>query len=318
MKGYNLDKAKPIRVRLLLNHQQQGSVFETVALRLTKYLGRWNVNAELGSSAQPAADIHHLFCLDVAFRDYPDTLASRSTLFVADVKTSDHLQVLKDNAAKASLAICVSRATVEQLVKQGLPREKLCSITLGHEDGVVGRRIVLGITSQLRADGAKREDILLEVAASMRLDAFEFHIIGWGWERVISRLEAAGASVRYFKSTNKPIEDYNVNLERVPHFDYYLYFGFDEGSMGYIDALCAGLPTIVTPQGYHVDIENGITHSIINSRELHGVLTKLSEKRQKRLACASDLTWAEYARKHAIVWRALLEGRAGGCPLAAQ
>jgi len=47
--------------------------------------------------------------------------------------------------------------------------------------------------------------------------------------------------------------DYEVYKELIPTLDYYLYVGKDEGQMGFIDALAAGIPTIVTPQGFHLD-----------------------------------------------------------------
>jgi len=159
-------------------------------------------------------------------------------------------------------------------------REKLRYITPAHDGLVIPRRIVIGITSRLRGDKAKREHLLIRLCDTMRLDAFHFEIIGRGWEEVIPRLEAAGARVRYYPGTDDGIEDYRINLERVPLFDYYLYLGFDEGSMGFLDALAAGVPTIVTPQGFHLDINGGVTHAFSNIAELCNIFEELVWKRQ--------------------------------------
>jgi hypothetical protein len=88
-----------------------------------------------------------------------------------------------------------------------------------------------------------------------------------------------------------------------------MYMGFDEGSMGLLDALAAGIPTIVTPQGFHLDIEHGITHSFSNAAELSAILQSLSRTRQARIAGVSHLTWKTCARQHALVWRAILSNR---------
>ena len=166
----------------------------------------------------------------------------------------------------------------------------------------------MGITSQVTPDKCKREDLLIRVADTIRLDAFHFEIIGRGWEEIIPHLEAAGATVRYYPGTHD-LEDYQIHLERILTFDYYLYMGFDEGSMGFLDALAAGIPTIVTPQGFHLDINGGITHPFSNAVQLSDIFRKLAWERQRLIDSVSALTWDEYARQHAIVWRALLGGR---------
>ncbi len=59
-----------------------------------------------------------------------------------------------------------------------------------------------------------------------------------------------------------PAFDLERYWELMPTLDYYVYFGHDEGSMGFVDAIASGVETIVTPQGYHLDVEDGITHPI--------------------------------------------------------
>ena len=142
----------------------------------------------------------------------------------------------------------------------------------------------------------------------MRLDAFHFEIIGAGWEGVIPLLESAGATVQSYPGTNDGAADYKLNLERVPNFDYYLYLGFDEGSMGFLDALAAGVPTIVTPQGFHLDVNNGIAHAFSDAAELGVILEQIASERQDRINSVAGLSWNEYARQHALVWRAILAG----------
>jgi hypothetical protein len=202
----------------------------------------------------------------------------------------------------------MSRMTVEQLVEGGIPRNKLCYVTIAHDGVIQPRRVVLGITARLRPDGAKREDILIDAIKTLRMDAFHFDIIGSGWERVIPLLEASGATVRYHPGTTDVLADYRVIVERVPRFDYYLYFGFDEGSMGTLDALAAGVPTIITPQGFHLDIPHAITHSFTRADELAAILGRIIDDRNARIRSVSQLTWNEYARKHAAIWRAALDG----------
>ena len=300
------DSKVPLTVRLVLDPVNQRWILGKFAVRLAENLPKWNVEADISDQPSPTADINHW----ISFLSYPSgKLCSRNTLFVSHVDRPAKLLVLKKHWKKVDVYICMSRMTVEELVRRGIKREKLCYITPAHDGLVTPRRITIGITSRTRADKAKREDLLIKLADMIRLDAFRFEIIGRGWEEVIPHLEAAGATVRYYPGTDDYVEDYKINLEHVATFDYYLYMGFDEGSMGFLDALAAGVPTIVTPQGYHLDINGGITHPFSDAVQLSGIFRKLAWERQRLIDSVSGLTWNEYARQHAVVWRALLRGR---------
>src|SRR5258707_7072477 len=124
------------------------------------------------------------------------------------------------------------RMPVEELSRRGIPRERLCHILPGHDGNIEPRRIVIGITSRVYPDGRKREGLLVDLSRALRLDPFHFEFFGRGWEAVIPHLEAAGATVRYFPGTEDFVSDYAVMCERLRNFDYYLYTGLDEGSMG--------------------------------------------------------------------------------------
>ncbi|MGA2863111.1 MAG: glycosyltransferase [Verrucomicrobiota bacterium] len=307
-----VSEEQPLRVCLVLG--DKGWIFEKFAVRLAENLSHWNVNADISEKASAAADFNHwMVYLDTLTRSDED-LSLRSTMFVTHVDRPAKLAVLKRRLEQAEMGICMSRMTVEDLVARGLDRRKLCFITAGHDGAIKPRRIKLGITSRVRPDGAKREDILLDVARMMRLEEFHFEIIGRGWEKVIPQLEAAGATVTYFPGTDDGQADYRINIERVPHFDYYLYLAFDDGSMGFFDALAAGVPTIVTPIGYHLDVKGGITFPFGNAAELRDVFQKILGERRARADSVARLTWDNYARGHALIWRALLEGRRDEIP----
>ena len=293
---------EPIKVRLVLKDEHRGWILEKFALRLAENLPNWGVEAVIAGQPSHDADVNHW----IWYCDLDGKMCSRNTLFVTHVDRPAKLLLLKNRLKQADMAICMSRMTVEELIRRGIRREKICFITPAHDSRMKPRRIIIGITSQLRPDKAKREDLLVKLAETMILDAFQFEIIGSGWERIIPRLEAAGAVVRYFPGTGNSLQDYEINLERVPTFDYYLYLGFDEGSMGTLDALAAGVPTIITPQGFHLDIKSGITLPFSTEAQLRDVFTKLAHERQSRIDSVSNLTWNEYARQHAIVWRAIL------------
>jgi hypothetical protein len=273
-------------------------------MRLAEHLPNWNIDAEIAGMPSPLADVNHW----MYYNDLLGSLVSRNTLAITHVDRPAKQYVLKQRLKKADMGICLSRMTLEQLVLSGIPRQKLCYITPAHDGNAKPKRIIIGITSQIRAGGTKREHVLIQMAQAIRLDAFHFIIIGPNWEKAIPYFKAAGATVDYSPGAYQKdnTEHLRLILDRLSCFDYYLYMGWDEGSMGFLDALAAGIPTIVTPQGFHLDINGGITYPFTDTSELCAIFQKLSKDRQNRIDSVSGLTWNEYARQHALVWRAIM------------
>jgi hypothetical protein len=300
--------SRPITTCLIL--QERGWILEKMAVRLADNLAAWNVVTQISYLPSPQVEINHW----MHYLYLEGGWHGKNTLSITHVDRPAKLHILKKRMKKADMGVCMSRMTLEQLVLAGIPRQKLCYITPAHDGNVKPKRIVIGITSQIRPDGAKREDVLIQMSQAIRLDAFHFEIIGPNWEKVIPYFLAVGATVNYnpgmFMKNNE--DHLRIVNERLNSFDYYLYMGWDEGSMGFLDALAAGIPTIVTPQGFHLDINNGITYSFTDALDLCAILDKLAQERQSRIDSVSGLTWNEYARQHALVWQAVVAGRQEG------
>jgi hypothetical protein len=286
--------------------KDHGWIIEKMAVRLAERLVASNVVAQISYLPSPQVDINHW----MIYYDFIGGMYGKNTLAITHVDRPAKLHLLKQRLKRANLGICMSRMTLEELVLCGIPREKLCFISPAHDVDVVPRRIVIGITSQIRPDGAKREGVLIKMAHTIRLDAFHFEIIGPRWEKVIPHLEAAGATVNYqagaYQDDNS--EHLRIVRERMLSFDYYLYMGWDEGSMGTMEALAFGIPTIITPQGFHLDLNGGISFPFKESTDLCLILKNLANERQKRIDSVSGLTWDKYAQQHAKVWRTLRSG----------
>jgi hypothetical protein len=275
-----------------------------MANRLVEFLPEFNVTAELSPTPVEKADINHwMICYDVQ-----DRITTKSTLGITHVDRPLKFHVLQKRLQEADLGICMSRMTMEQLRLSGIPHDKLTFVLPGHDADIEPKRVTIGLTTQLRPDGAKREVLLIDTARSMRLNDFHFSIVGPRWENVIHVLEAAGATVDYSRGAIDNSQHRRLVLEKLKTFDFYLYMGWDEGSMGLLDALAAGIPTIVTPQGFHADIDEGITYAIWDSSDLCRVFEQISRERQQRIRSVATLTWREYARKHALLWHGLDQG----------
>lgn len=295
------------KVRIVLSPDNQSWIIEKMARRLSELVREYGFVATIASEPDNKADLNHW--MSYAFANVRHSTPTSMLITHLDDPYKVRL-VRNELLSGVSVGVCLSSATVDFLVSNNIDRSSLTYVIPAHDFVAQPRRVTVGITTRLYPDGRKRESMLVSLARSMSLDAFRFEIFGMGWETVIPELEAAGAEVVYWPGTFDYEADYRTIAERLPHFDYYLYMGRDEGSLGTLDALAAGVKTIVTPQGFHVDISDGITHPFWDQHELQKVFEDIAEDRASRCAGVAELTWTNYARDHAIIWDAILSGQA--------
>jgi len=309
-----------VRVRLVIDSVNRQWIIGKMADRLASALRELDFDAEVDEGPSDAVDVNHWMLYLQPWRHYYSApgffepqwrpAPTKHTAMITHVDDPVKVQIVRDSIGKIlDAGICMSRMTMSELAGYGIDAARLTYVNPAHDDAVNPRRFIIGMTTKRYGDGRKREDDLLLVARKVRLDAFRFEIIGDGWEAVAEELRRAGAEVDLAPSDR----GYGYILERLPHFDYYLYAGWDEGSMGTLDALAAGVKTIITPQGFHLDLKGGITHPFHDEAELAAVFQAIADDRKVRIDSVKNWTWNEYARRHASIWRALLEGR----PLAA-
>ena len=122
---------KRISVRLVVS--DSGWVIEKFMGRLAENLSQYGVQAEVSSSVSANADFHHMFYLDTKFRDCDRSARSRTTFFVTHIDRATKRHILKRRMKRAGVAICMSRMTVEDIVRAGVERKKVCFILAGND-----------------------------------------------------------------------------------------------------------------------------------------------------------------------------------------
>lgn len=254
------------------------------------------------NSSSPALISHHIPYL--GWNELDQALIR--TIMITHVDTAEKLNQIKRQLCLAEMGVCMSRETMGKLIQSDIPPEKLCFIHAAHDNDARPRKIWLGITSRLYADARKRENILTETLTTLSPTAFGVMIMGSGWENQVCILRDYGVEVRYYPDFER--EQY---LSLFQHMDYYLYLGMDEGSMGFLDALSAGVNTIVTAQGFHLDVPGAPTHIFYTQAELQDILNRLAEEKRRLHDSVATWTWASYAKAHLIMWQYLMERRSG-------
>lgn len=292
-----------MRIHIVCRTDQLDWILGKITKKLVGELEPW---AEVSVGPQPCkiAHVNHYVWYD-DFRDYDQP----STIGITHIDSLQKFKIVKEQLSSALAGICLSSKHMEDLFHAGIPRQKLCYVTPAHDGDMQRKRINIGITTRLYApDPCKREWMLEDLASQIDPLDYKFSIMGAGWRTIVDNLKERGFDVRYYSEFE--LESYR---ELVPTFDYYLYLGWDEGSMGLLDALHAGVPTIATSQGFHLDILGGLTHPVDDINSVVSVFRKIAEEKNARTNSVRNLTWQKYAARHLEIWRYLLYGRKSTC-----
>ncbi|MEN9573772.1 MAG: hypothetical protein RL514_1627 [Verrucomicrobiota bacterium] len=291
-----------MKIHIVCYEDVHGWILGKFALKLQEHLRPLGIAATISKQPDPQADINH----HIIYYDYDGRKTTTETVMVTHIDTDWKRERLRQQLVNAAMGICCSAESVDALAAAGLPREKLCFVNPGHDGEMRARRTVIGITSKVQPSGCKREGILLDLAQRLSPDEFQFRIMGTGWDEHVKNLRLAGFTVDHWKAFDRP--EY---LKLMPSLDYYLYLGLDEGSMGYMDALAAGVQTIVTTQGFHLDAPGGITHGWSEPAELFRIFESIAREKRLRQQAVANWTWPEYAKRHLALWHYLLARQSG-------
>lgn len=306
MEGHDL-----MRIHIVLAAQNAGWVIGKMGHRLADGLRALGHTVAVSNAPDPAADINHW--MSFAFAD--GCSQTLNTMFVTHADDPFKVGLIRERlSGPIQLGLCMSPHAAAELTGFGVPKERLWHVLPAIDTPLVPRRVIVGITTRVYDDGRKREKFLVRLARDMSLDAFRFRIFGAGWEAIVPELRRAGAEVELDAGTEDWQGDYARMQAAIPSFDYYLYTGMDEGSLGTLDAASAGVKTIVTAQGFHMSIPGGIDHPFVTYEEMRHVFAAIVENRQARTAAYGEWSWARYASEHALVWQAMLQHRDASVP----
>jgi hypothetical protein len=289
-----------MRIHLVCYEDPDSWICGKIARRLAEALGKIGQDCVLGRLPDDSADINH----HVIYLNYNGSSRGVHTLMVTHIDDALKLRKLQAGLATAQAAICASAESVARLAGLGLDESKLCHVNPAHDGNFRSRPFVVGITTRLYPDGRKHEADLVRLSKVVSPDDFAFTIMGFGWAAIVADLRARGFAVEYHENFN-----YEKYIELMRTLDYFLYLSGDEGSMGFIDALAAGVKTIVQPQGFHLDATNGITHAFTTFEDLQRVFAGIAKEKRVRQDAVRDWTWDNYARQHLAIWEKCRLGR---------
>lgn len=286
------------KIRINIVCQEQTWIYKKFADKLVEYLSDDSLEIMVSSESRGDVDInHHIPCLK--FIPHPN-----DTLMITHIDDYKKVLILKKQLECAQMGICMSKETVDKLVGYGIPRKKLCYINPAQDNVISPKKYKIGITHRCydQYDLRKRTEAILEILEGIDSEYFHFMIMGSGWDDIVQKMKNMGFEVTYY---NDFIYEKYVNLMK--EIDYYLFIGMDEGSMGYLDALAAGAGTIVTPQGFHLDVDCEIDYPCVTVKQFKNAFLDLQNKRKRKVEAIAEWTWDNYAKKHLEIWDYILK-----------
>lgn len=291
---------KALKIRII--DMEQGWIINKFAHKLQEELVKLGVDATVVDKKDPTADINHYPLY--TFIDYSQSRHTNDTFMITHVDSYEKVELIKGRLKTYGMGICMSKQTMEFLVSLGIPRQKLCYINPAHDHVIKPRKYVIGLTYRTHYDYRKRDEFLIDIAKQIDKEYFKFAIMGSGWEKIIEAISSLGIEVDYYSEF-----DYDLYVNLVPTFDFYMFFGTDEGSMGFLDALAAGVKTIVTPQGFHLDAKGGLTYPCESIHDYARTFEAIVEEKRRLVRSVEEWTWENFAKKHLEVWNFILKNQ---------
>lgn len=286
-----------MKIRIVCYEDVHQWIIGKFALRMQEHLLQLGHEVSIAKTVEEDADVNH----HLIYRGYNyERVKGVQTLMVTHVDSTKKASLLKKQLQVADMGICMSRETMKNLVHLGIERAKLSYVNPAHDGVIAPKKIIVGITTNVYNDGRKREYFIDKLAGHINKSCFEFRIMGEGWEEQVDILKKNGCDVVY-----SPKFDYNEYIQLILKLDYYLYMGMDEGQMGFVDAAAAGVKTIVTSQGFHLDAAEGITHGFRTFEELREIFYEIESQREKIIGSVSSWNWHDYTLKHLDIWNFL-------------
>ncbi len=299
-------KSSKKRIQIILDSVHQGWVLEKLAKRIVDY---WpEMDAPIISSLPKSHfELTHWMHYMNAPIDYLKYSRNIHTVQVTHVDSQSKLNHLEQLIKLGAIPVFMSKQHAEQVSEQLTVDFERHVILPGSDVALLSGRKRILISSNFYPDGRKNENFLINLAKETRLDHFHFTIIGKSWEGVAKFLVEAGAHVNLLRPQDLHYPSYTTQLGILKGVDCYLYLGFDEGSLGALDAYLSGIPMIISKQGFHLEFESRENIVLFeNFAEFKEAFMGLTSRTQIENSELSKWSWYSFASSYEKFWNQIL------------
>lgn len=297
--AYRFTSKEKLRIHIV--SENDGWILTKFAIKLQEELSKLGQEVDISTQEDPIADVNHYIHFERLKKVYNRFISVRTTMIthVDSVLLRDMVQYQADNNV---VGICMSSDTLEKLSSWGISRDKLCYVNPAQDGDILPRKIVIGITSQRCTDSRleKSDTWLLQICRQLDSRFFRLKIMGEGWNDIIDQLKEMGFEVIYYSGFDR-----EVYRKLIPSLDYWISYGNNGDDMGYVDALAAGIRTIVSSGGFYAEIQNMLTVMCDSIQDFINILQQIQEDKREISDAVKNWTWENYARKHLEIWQYL-------------
>ena len=282
--------------------ENTGWVIQKIMCRIIKEFADQNIETiEVGNACMPTARVHFIMHYQHVFSC---TAGCRAKKYVFVYHVDDffkQLRVLSLLIRKYNLLVLSedSRNKINRssmfLFHKRIRSVGIASDLSNLQMSTVGRPVICGVASHVYPDKRKNEDWIIRVAESLDPYDTEFEFIGKRWDKVVNRLSQLGFKTTYHLINEGFGDDYISVIRIMEGWDIALYMGYDEGSLGILDALLLKKDVLVSSQGFHLELGLG-QESLFSSYS--DFKRKLQNKIRNRLIqnhLSLTFSWSQYA-----------------------
>ncbi|MTA67083.1 MAG: hypothetical protein F2951_01245 [Actinobacteria bacterium] len=240
-----------------MHSDNKGWILEKIAKRLMENLEKLGKSVEIVSEPTGHTDV--VFWLYFGHSGIIQHGSSSEFQFRSALVThvDDALKLKKVRELdKAGIDLVFMSKSHSEHISEMVRRDQIFFHVLPGTDLVhLIKPMKVGIFSKVFIDGRKNENWLIKLVEVTDPSQFEFIIVGKGWNKIVSKLRRLGSKVSLFDDIENPYPEYADFPELYNSLDLFIYLGFDEGSMGALDAFVLGTNLLVSRQGFHMEFE---------------------------------------------------------------
>lgn len=248
---------------IILNPVNKGSIIEKICKRFSEELGSLSKKVRIRDKCDHKSD-NSIFMHYQNLVLCPSECSSRKFAFVYHVDDLKKLHTVQKLLSHGVTLLFVSTAQMK-FIQTILPikkrRNQLQFVGIGTDLAFNNeinptRPVTIGIASNLYPDSRKNEKWILDALCLLDPRKVRIEFCGKRWEEYADYLRERHftVQVKSIRARNY-LSEYEVLLRVMKKWDVSIYAGFDEGSLGILDAYFSGCKVLVTKQGFHLDLQ---------------------------------------------------------------
>lgn len=284
-------------VRVILDPGNKGWILEKIAFRLESQFKSQVLNADVGS--KPLLNAKFNFWMqytDVTLPSFARKGQSNCFALVTHVDDSFKLARIKLLLSLNVNLIFMSEAHANEIATL-LNIDRQFDFSLIPSDfNSLSRPYRIGMVSKCYPDGRKNEKWLVDLAEEGILENCCFVVLGEGWGPTINQLRSLGVSCEEFSESRGNAILYSEIKSFYDNLDLYVYFGFDEGALGSLDAYLFRKDLLVSNQGFHAHFDIDDDSKFSSFEEARSKINRKIQKYESWLESILPWTWDFYSK----------------------